>query len=329
MAKTIAGTNRNEAMVDLYREMVRIRYFEEQVQKSYLDGLVHGTTHLCQGQEAVPVGLISNLRPDDYLTYTYRGHGVCVARGMDMKAALSEIFGRVDGASGGLGGSMHITDPKIGLIGSFGIVGGGLPCAVGAGLAAKMDGKSQVSVTFFGDGSTNIGSFHESLNMAAIWKLPVIFVCENNLYGEFSRINHTTPIEDIAVRAGSYGMPGEVVDGNDVEAVSAVATKAIERARSGEGPTLIEAKTYRHRGHSRTDPAKYRPEDEVKEWLARDPIIRFRKVIVEGGHADKSDLDAIDEAARAEAAEAAEQANASAWPEPQDRMDVAFANPSN
>ena len=311
---------------ELFRTMSRIREFEEQVQTSYLEGLVHGTTHLCQGQEAVPVGVTSALREGDYLTYTYRGHGVCIARGMPMAAALAEIFGRVDGVSGGLGGSMHLTDPNLQLIGSFGIVGGGLPCAVGAGLSAQMEGEGRVSVTFFGDGATNIGSFHESMNLAAIWKLPVIFVCENNLYGEFSRINHTTPVENIAERARAYAMKAVIVDGNDVLAVREAAMAAVKRGRDGDGPTLIEAKTYRHRGHSRTDPAKYRPDEEVAQWLARDPLILFRAALTDQGHASEGDLDAIVEEARAEARAAARTAAASAWPQPRDFTPQTFAN---
>ncbi|MEQ9812279.1 MAG: thiamine pyrophosphate-dependent dehydrogenase E1 component subunit alpha [Azospirillaceae bacterium] len=316
-----------KALVALYREMARIREFEEQVQKSYLEGLVHGTTHLCQGQEAVSVGVAAALEPNDRLTYTYRGHGVCIARGMSMAEALGEIFGRVDGVSRGLGGSMHLTDAGRGLIGSFGIVGAGLPCAVGAGLAAQLDGKGRVSVTFFGDGAANIGAVHESMNLAAIWKLPVIFVLENNLYGEFSRINHTTTVEDLADRAAAYAMPGVVVDGNDVLAVKAVAEEAVARARAGMGPTLIEAKTYRHRGHSRTDPAKYRDEKEVKAWLARDPLVLFARQLVKEKHATKADLDGIVEEARAEAARAAETAAASPWPEPRDFTPETFAAP--
>ena len=321
------NTPAREEQIALYRDMVRVREFEEQVQRSYLEGLVHGTTHLCQGQEAVAVGVVAALRPDDPLTYTYRGHGVCVARGMPMADALAEIFGRAGGVSRGLGGSMHLTDPERHLIGSFGIVGAGLPCAVGAGLAAQLEGDGRVSATFFGDGSTNIGSFHESLNMAAIWKLPVIFVCENNLYGEFSRIDHTTPVEDIAARAAAYAMPGVIVDGNDVLAMRAATEQAAERGRAGEGPTLIEAKTYRHRGHSRTDPAKYRAEAEVKEWLARDPIPAFRQRLVSAGTAGAEELDRIDAAAREEARTAAEAAAASPWPEPRDFTLDTFAAP--
>jgi len=325
--KSARAKTDSKALIALYREMARIREFEEQVQKSYLEGLVHGTTHLCQGQEAVPVGVAAALKPEDRLTYTYRGHGVCIARGMSMAEALGEIFGRTGGVSRGLGGSMHLTDAERGLIGSFGIVGAGLPCAVGAGLAAQLDGKKAVSVTFFGDGAANIGAAHESMNMAAIWHLPVIFVLENNLYGEFSRINHTTPLEDLADRAAAYAMPGVVVDGNNVLAVKETAQEAVARARAGKGPTLIEAKTYRHRGHSRTDPAKYRDEKEVQAWLARDPLVLFAQHLTKGKHARKVELDKIVEEARAEAAKAAEEAAASPWPEPRDFTPETFAAP--
>ena len=247
-----------EDRIGLYRTMTLIREFEEQVHRSYLEGLVHGTTHLCNGQEAVCAGVAKALRDDDYVSYTYRGHGQCLARGMDLEAAFAELFGRETGVCGGLGGSMHLTDIDRGLIGAFGIVGAGLPVAVGAGVSAQLAGRKQVSVCFFGDGAINIGAFHEAMNMAQVWKLPVIFVCENNLYGEFSHILHTTPYENLVIRAAGYSMQTELVDGNDVLAVYDAAAPAVARARDGEGPTFIECKTYRHRGHSRTDPAKYR-----------------------------------------------------------------------
>jgi pyruvate dehydrogenase E1 component alpha subunit len=195
-----------EDRIGLFRTMVGIREFEEQVQRSYLEGLVHGTTHLCNGQEAVCAGVAKALRADDYVTYTYRGHGHCLARGMDFEAAFAELFGRETGVCRGLGGSMHLTDIDRGLIGAFGIVGAGLPVAVGAGLSAQLAGRGQVSATFFGDGATNIGAFHEAMNLAQVWRLPVVFVCENNLYGEFSHISHTTPYEDLVIRAAGYAM---------------------------------------------------------------------------------------------------------------------------
>ncbi len=253
--------------------MLRIRLFEEKVQELFLRNLVQGTTHLCQGQEAVSVGVSAALTPDDYVTMTYRGHGQALARGMDMEAIFAELMGRRTGVSLGLGGSMHLTDKDLNLIGCFAIVGAGLPVAVGAGMSAKLRGDGRVSVTFFGDGATNIGTFHEALNMASVWQAPVIFVIENNLYGEYTPMRKTTPIEDLAERARPFRIPGVVVDGNDVEKVYAAAREAVDRARRGAGPSLLECKTYRHRGHSRTDPGKYRPDDEVKAWLARDPLL--------------------------------------------------------
>jgi pyruvate dehydrogenase E1 component alpha subunit len=221
----------------------------------------------------VSVGVSAALTPDDYVTMTYRGHGQALARGMDMEAIFAELMGKRTGVSLGLGGSMHLTDRDLNLIGCFAIVGAGLPVAVGAAMAAKLRGDGRVSVTFFGDGATNIGTFHEALNMASVWQAPVIFVIENNLYGEYTPMRKTTPIDDLAERARPFRMPGVVVDGNDVEKVYAAAREAVDRARRGGGPSLLECKTYRHRGHSRTDPGKYRPDDEVKAWLARDPLL--------------------------------------------------------
>ena len=308
-----APLNDNDRIA-LFKSMVQIREFEEQVQRSYLEGLVHGTTHLCQGQEAVSSGAAHALRPDDYVTYTYRGHGHCLARGMEMEGAFAELFGRVTGVCKGVGGSMHLTDVSKGLLGSFGIVGAGLPVAVGAGQAAQMNGRGQVSATFFGDGSTNIGAFHEAMNIAQVWRLPVLFICENNLYGEFTRINHTTPFEDLVNRAAGYAMNAVKVDGNDVEAVyEAVATSAV-RARAGEGPTFIECKTYRHRGHSRTDPAKYRDPAEVEAWMKRDPLILYRAVLAKSGVLSEAEADRIVEETKVEVKAAADRAAAGAWP---------------
>ena len=258
-----------------FRTMLLIRAFEDKVQQLFTQGLVLGTTHLCQGQEAVPVGAVSALRPDDYLTITYRGHGHALARGVDPEAAFAELMGRETGLCKGRGGSMHFTDFSRGLIGAFAIVGAGLPVALGAAMSAKLRGTSQVALTFFGDGATNIGSFHEALNMASVWKAPVVFICENNLYGEYSPLRTTTPVDDLAVRATAYAMPGIVVDGNDVDEVYTQTSAAIARARAGEGPTLLECKTYRYSGHSRTDPGKYRKPGELDTWKARDPITQL------------------------------------------------------
>ncbi len=304
-----------EDRLALFRMMVRIREFEEEVQRSFLEGLVHGTTHLCHGQEAVSAGTGQVFRDDDYIGYTYRGHGHCLARGMDEEGAFAELFGRTTGVCGGVGGSMHLTDIDKGLIGAFGIVGGGLPVSVGAGVTAQMNGRGQISATFFGDGATNIGAFHEAMNIAQVWKLPVLFICENNLYGEFTRINHTTPYEDLIRRAEGYAMANVQVDGNDVEAVYAATAEAAARARSGGGPTFIECMTYRHRGHSRTDPAKYRDPKEVEAWLARDPLRLYEAALIKRKLLTRARAEEIIVAERARQRAASERAAAAPWPD--------------
>lgn len=255
-----------------YRRMLEIRLFEEKVQELFQEGKVGGSTHLCQGQEAVSVGAMAALRDDDYLTVTYRGHGQALARGVSMEACFGELMGRRNGCCKGVGGSMHFTDVSRGLLGSFAIVGAGLPIAVGAAHAAKLRGSDRVALTFMGDGSTNIGTFHEALNMAAAWKSPVVFIVENNLYGEYTPLRETTPLDDLAKRAEAYAIPGVIVDGQDVDAVHDSVATAVARARAGEGPSLLEMKTYRYRGHSRTDPARYRPAGELDAWKRRDPL---------------------------------------------------------
>jgi pyruvate dehydrogenase E1 component alpha subunit len=329
--KEVEGGEASTALTDddrigLYRTMVAIREFEEQVHRSYLEGLVHGTTHLCNGQEAICAGAARALRADDYVSYTYRGHGHCLARGMDAEAAFAELFGRESGVCGGLGGSMHLTDIDRGLIGAFGIVGAGLPVAVGAGLSAQLAGRGQVSVSFFGDGAANIGAFHEAMNLAQVWKLPVLFVCENNLYGEFSHIRHTTPYEDLTIRAAGYAMATTLVDGNDVEAVFGAVAPAVASAREGRGPTFIECKTYRHRGHSRTDPGKYRDPREVEAWMKRDPLALYRAKLITAGLLDERAADRIVLEAQAGAKAAADRAAAAPWPsKTQDFMARTFA----
>jgi pyruvate dehydrogenase E1 component alpha subunit len=263
--------------------MLEIRLFEEKVQELFMEGLIEGTTHLCQGQEAVPVGAISALRDDDYLTITYRGHGHALMRGVSMEAGFAELMGRTTGCCKGVGGSMHFTDVKKGLLGAFAIVGAGLPVALGAAYSAKLQGLDRVALTFFGDGASNIGTFHEALNIAAAWKVGVVFIVENNLYGEYTPLRETTPVDDLADRAKGYGIPGVVVDGQDVDAVHAAVSEAVSRGRAGEGPSLLEMKTYRFRGHSRTDPAKYRPEGELARWQERDPIVLLGAKLAAGG----------------------------------------------
>jgi TPP-dependent pyruvate/acetoin dehydrogenase alpha subunit len=273
----------DETHIEWYRRMLEIRLFEEKVQELFMEGLVQGTTHLCQGQEAVSVGAISALRDDDYLTITYRGHGQALMRGIPMEACFAELMGRSSGCCKGVGGSMHFTALDKGLLGAFAIVGAGLPVALGAAYSAKLQGLDRVALTFFGDGATNIGTFHEALNIAAAWKVGVVFIVENNLYGEYTPMRETTPLDDLAERAKAYAIPGIVVDGQDVDAVHAAVSTAVARGRAGEGPTLLEMKTYRFRGHSRTDPAKYRPKGELDRWRERDPIALLGAALASSG----------------------------------------------
>jgi len=263
--------------------MLEIRAVEESIQKLYNDGHVRGSTHLANGQEAVSVGIASVIRPTDVVTCTYRGHAAALALGVTPEGVLGEICGRVIGCAGGIGGSMHLMDASVGLMPTFAIIGAGLPVAAGVALAAKLKKTDDVAVTIFGDGSTNIGAFHETLNMASIFKLPVVFVIENNLYGEYTRINLSTPISNLADRADSYAMRKEIVDGQDLDAVMKSISSAVDFARAGNGPTLIEAKTYRYSGHSRSDPATYRTPGELDEWKLRDPLdISAARLIASG-----------------------------------------------
>lgn len=294
----------------LYESQLRIRRFSKRAYDLFLQNLVKGTTHLSTGQEAVAAGFAAAMRPDDMTFATYRGHAHTLARGVPMEPVLAELLGRANGLMAGKGGSMHLTSVEHGVMGSYAIIGAHLPIACGAAWSAQYRGSGQVSVCFFGDGTTNIGAFHEALNFAAIWKLPVVFVCENNLYMEYTPIGSVTAVpRPAADRASAYGLEPIVVDGNDADAVHAVASTAIERARSGEGPSLIEALTYRHGGHSRADPAKYRPAEEVAAWLARDPIPMYRQRLIDAGVAEdaiaaseqviESELEAATEAAKA------------------------------
>jgi len=270
--------------------MLEIRAVEESIQTIYNDGHVRGTTHLANGQEAVSVGIASVLRPTDVVTCTYRGHAAALALGVSPEGVLGEICGRVIGCSGGMGGSMHLMDASVGLMPTFAIIGAGLPVAAGAALAAKLKKSDSVALAIFGDGTTNIGAFHETLNMASIFKLPIIFVIENNLYGEYTRINLSTPISDLADRADSYAMRKEIVDGQDVDAVRKSISSAVDFARAGNGPSLIEAKTYRFSGHSRADPATYRTPGELDEWKKRDPLDVAAAKLLESGDLTESTL---------------------------------------
>ena len=298
----------------LYREMVRARYFEQRAYDLFIQGLLKGTTHLGLGQEAVAAGFAAAMQPGDMTYCTYRGHNHTLLRGAPMDALMGELLGRSNGICGGKGGSMHLTDVTKGAMGSYAIVGAHLPIAAGAAWAAQVRGTDQASVCFFGDGTTNIGAFHEALNIAAVWKLPVVFVCENNLYMEYTPISDVIAVEHPAAdRASAYGLDGIIVDGNDVDAVYEAAGEALARARRGEGPSLIEAKTYRHGGHSRADPAKYRPTEEVEEWMNRDPIVLYRDRLT-GLGVNTTDLDQIEIESLAEVDEATEIAKASPPP---------------
>jgi TPP-dependent pyruvate/acetoin dehydrogenase alpha subunit len=307
-----------EVGLRIYRTMTSCRLFEQRAQELFFEGLVRGTTHLGVGQEAVAAGFAAAMRDDDYSFATYRGHNHALSRGAPMGPLLAELFGRASGLMGGKGGSMHISSVEHHMMGSYAIVGAHLPIALGAAWSAQYRKSGQVAVCFFGDGATNIGAFHEALNLAVVWKAPVVFVCENNQYMEYTAIGAVTAVEHPAAdRAASYGLERIVIDGNDAETVHETATRALDRARRGDGPSLIEALTYRHGGHSRADPGKYRPDEEVKAWLARDPIPRLRMRLVEQG-VDEATLDAIDEEVRAHIAEA--EAFARAAPEPSQVM---------
>jgi pyruvate dehydrogenase E1 component alpha subunit len=300
----------------MYRTMVECRLFEQRAQELFFEGLVRGTTHLGIGQEAVAAGFAAAMRDDDYTFATYRGHNHALARGTAMGPLYAELFGRAGGLMGGKGGSMHITDTSRHMMGSYAIVGAHLAIANGAAWSAQYRRSGQVAVCFFGDGATNIGAFHEALNMAAVWKLPIVFVCENNLYMEYTPIGAVTAVaRPAADRAAAYGLEPLVADGNDADAVYDMARQVIDRARAGDGPSLVEALTYRHGGHSRADPGKYRPDDEVRQWLARDPIPRARAAIL-GAGASEATLAAIDFAAMGAVAAAEAFARESPEPDP-------------
>jgi TPP-dependent pyruvate/acetoin dehydrogenase alpha subunit len=276
-------------LLDLFERMAVIRATEKAAYDLFMSGLVKGTTHLAAGQEAVAVGASAALRPDDYVFATYRGHHHAIARGATPEACLAELMSRATGLCAAKGGSMHLTVAAGNMLGSYAIVGSHLPIACGAAWSAKLRGSGQVAVAFFGDGATNIGAFHEALNLAAVWRLPALFVCENNLYMEYTPIASVTAVaQPAADRAPAYGLPAEVIDGNDVVAVLEATARAVDRARAGDGPSIIEALTYRQYGHSRSDPAKYRPKEEVDEWLRRDPLVLLAERLRAGGVAEEA-----------------------------------------
>lgn len=304
----------------LLESMLRIRKAELQIALMYKNNKIPCAAHLYEGEEAVAAGVMENLRPEDAITSTHRGHGHCVAKGMSLKRMIAEVCGKKTGCCGGKGGTMHMFQPDVGVMGTIGIVGGGIPIATGIGLAFKLKKTDNVSVSFFGDGASNNGSFHESLNMASLWKLPVIFVCENNLYATSVAVWRSTSVQDIGVRGVSYNMPGVSVDGNRVDEVYAAAQAAVARARAGEGPTLIECKTYRVRGHFEGDDAFYRTKEEVAEARQRDPIAYWKNILINDGVITEAEFETLSAQAEAEAAEAGAFAEASPYPEPEDAL---------
>jgi pyruvate dehydrogenase E1 component alpha subunit len=313
----------------LYQLQVEIRYCEKRAYDMFLQNLVKGTSHLALGQEAVAAGFAAAMNKDDYTFCTYRGHHHTLARGASMLAVLGELMGRQCGLMRGKGGSMHLTSVENGVMGSYAIVGAHLPIAAGAAWSAQYRGTKQVAVAFFGDGATNIGAFHEALNLAAVWKLPVIFVCENNMYMEYTPISAVTAVKHPAAdRAASYGLPRQVIDGNDADLVFNTAREAIAKARSGGGPSLIECLTYRHSGHSRADPAKYRPKEELEEWLKRDPVTLYRNRLLSAGIAEAK-LAKIEADASATLERATEAAKASPTPAVESAMTDVWADGGN
>lgn len=305
-----------EELMHLVHQMWQIRYFDEKVDEYFARGMIHGTTHLCVGQEATAAGACAMLQDGDKITSTHRGHGHCIASGADVNRMMAELFAKATGYCKGKGGSMHIADVEKGNLGANGIVGGGIPIAVGSALRAKMKGQNDVTLCFFGDGASNEGSFHEAINLASIWQLPVIFFCENNQYGMSGPVKEMINIENIGERAAAYGIPGEVVEGNDLWAVMEATEKAVERARKGEGPTLIEAKTYRWKGHSKSDAKKYRTKEEEQYWRSeKDPIQLTYRRLIDEGIATQEELDALQQQAKEEIEEAVRFALESPEPE--------------
>ena len=309
---------------DAYRQMLIIRKFEEAIRDLYQNGKIRGSFHPCVGQEATAVGGCWALRKEDYLTCTYRGHGHALAKGLSVRAAMAEMLGKATGCSKGKGGSMHFTDPSVGLLGANAIVAAGVPLAAGAALAAQLQKQDRVGLTFFGEGAVNQGVFFETLNLAAVWKLPVIFVCENNRYSEMTPSHETTSTVETFKRGGSFGMPAAVVDGNDVEAMYAAVEEAADRARSGGGPTYIEAMTYRLWGHMMGDPEVYRTKEEVAQARENEPIARLNQRLKQLGYSD-DDLTRLEAEAEAVIADALQFAENSPAPLPSEAFADVFA----
>ncbi len=314
--------------LNLYQTMVTIRQFETMAGELFAEGKIPGFIHLSIGQEGSSVGVCSVLRPDDYLTTTHRGHGHMIAKGADLNKMVAELFGKKTGYCKGKGGSMHIADFSIGFLGANGVVAGGLPIITGAGLSIKMRKTDQVAICFFGDGASNRGPVHEAMNMASIWKIPIIFCVENNQFASTTRTSYACSVEDISTRAAGYNMPGVSVDANDILAVRKAATKAVARARKGEGPTLLENKTYRIKGHFEGDPQKYRNKDEIAAWKDKlDPINRFAKALTKKKILNKKKIQQIWDEAAAKIQAAVAFAEKSPFPEPEEALEDLFVNP--
>jgi TPP-dependent pyruvate/acetoin dehydrogenase alpha subunit len=317
MEKTLALT--------LYRQMVQIRQFEEELFRLFLKRPMPGSMHQYIGEEAVAVGVCAHLTKEDYVTSTHRGHGHCIAKGVEIKAIMAEMFAKKTGCCKGMGGSMHIADFGVGMLGANAIVGAGIPIATGAGWSCQARYPGRVSVAFFGEGAANEGAFHEGINLAAVWRLPVVFVCENNLYNFSVHYKKTMLLDNVADRAAAYGIPGQVVDGMDLLAVYGAAGEAIKRARQGDGPNLLECKTYRFMGHSRFEPAGYRSKEEVEAWKKRDPIPMFREWLLKSLLASEAEFEEIDNAVAKEMEAAVAFAEQSPDPEPDDYVPYIFA----
>ena len=315
-----------EKQLEMLRSMQIIRRFEERASDDYQAGAIYGVVHCYIGEEAVAVGICSALNRDDQIISTHRGHGHCLAKGADLNRMMAELYGRQAGYCKGKGGSMHIADFSIGMLGANGIVAGGIPIVTGAGLAAQLEGKGRVAVSFFGDGASNAGPFHESINIAATWKLPMLYVCENNLYSAGTTAAETLALSDVAARATGYGIPGVVVDGNDVMAVYEAAEAAVNRARAGQGPTLIECKTYRWRGHTeRPGQEDPRPQDEIETWRQRDPINRFAANLMDQGVLTEEAWEKMDAEILAAIEDAVKFSEESPFPDPDAAVEDVFA----
>jgi pyruvate dehydrogenase E1 component alpha subunit len=313
-----------EKLTWMFRTMTRIRRFEEHVAREFADGNIPGSVHLYIGEEAVATGAIAHLKKEDYIMSTHRGHGHLIAKGGEPNKMMAELFAKKTGYCLGKGGSMHIADLDIGMLGAAGIVGSGIPIATGAGLSAKMRGTDQVTICFFGDGASNIGRFHEGVNLASVWSLPVVFICENNLWAVSVPTSTSLNVANVADRAAGYGIPGVVVDGMDVTAVYEAAGEAVTRARNGKGPTLIEAKTYRYRGHFEGDSGTYRPKEEIEKWMQRDPIKNYREKLIEMKVLTEKQAEDIDKEALAEMDEAMKFAQESPFPKPEEALENVY-----